>query len=118
MTLDLKEELASLLWAGVPLVNLVTYEEERVARLLTEIDGGENLGIVTWDLADGFRTLRHGKESFPIKNCTSDTVLELPDNGGAGRRVEVPMRLNTTAHGLWGHKRRTAPWVIGETTNP
>ena len=74
--MDLKEELASLLWAGVPLVNLVTYEEDRIARLLGEIDGGEKLGVVAWDLADGFRTRREGKESFPIKDCTSETVLD------------------------------------------
>ena len=32
--------------------------------------------MVAWDLADGFRTRREGKESFPIKDCTSETVLD------------------------------------------
>jgi hypothetical protein len=73
--MDLKEELAALLAANVPLVNLVTYEEERVVQILQDIDGGENLGITIWDLADGFRTVRESQERFPIKDCTSDTVL-------------------------------------------
>ena len=32
--MDLKQELAALLGANVPLVNLITYEEERVLRTL------------------------------------------------------------------------------------
>ena len=110
MTLDLKEELASLLWAGVPLVNLVTYEEERVARLLTEIDGGENLGIITWDLAGGFRTLRHGKESFPIKDCTSDTVLEHISRHAPTGSVF----LLRDFHHAWNHKK---PYVTRKLRN-
>jgi len=73
--MDLKQELAALLGANVPLVNLITYEEERVLQTLLEIEGGEGLGVVAWDLADGFRSVRPGKESFPLKECTTDTLL-------------------------------------------
>ena len=73
--MDFKQELAALLWANVPLVNLVTYEEERVARVLCEIEGGENLGVTIWDVADGFETIQEGRHAFAHNECTSDTVL-------------------------------------------
>ena len=44
--MDLKQELAALLGANVPLVNLITYEEERVLQTLLEIEGGAGLGVV------------------------------------------------------------------------
>lgn len=72
---DLKEELASLLWANVPLMALVTYEEARVLRILLDVDGGDRLGVTLWDAADGFETVREGKSPFALKDCTSDTVL-------------------------------------------
>ena len=75
MTMDATQELAALLWANVPLVNVVTYEEDRIVRILESIEGTETLGIVRWDLADGFQVLREGKESFPVKDCTTDTLL-------------------------------------------
>ena len=52
--MDLKEELASLLWAGVPLVNLVTYEEDRIARLLGEIDNFVGMGLMSDSLLPFF----------------------------------------------------------------
>ena len=73
--MNLKEELAALLAANVPLVTLVTYEEERIVQILQEIEGGENLGITIWDLADGFHCVREGQAPLPVKDCTSDTVL-------------------------------------------
>ncbi len=72
---DLQQELAALLGAGIPLVHLVTYEEERVVRLLEGIERAEGLGLATWDAADGFSVIREGREPFPVKDCTSDTVL-------------------------------------------
>jgi MoxR-like ATPase len=73
--MDLKQELASLLGANVPLVNLITYEEDRVLRTLGEVQPAGGLGIVAWDLADGFQVVREGKTAFPIKDCTTDTLL-------------------------------------------
>jgi hypothetical protein len=73
--MDLKQELAGLLGANVPLVNLITYEEERVLRTLGEVQPGGGLGIVAWDLADGFQIVREGKTPFPVKDCTTDTLL-------------------------------------------
>ncbi len=73
--MDLKQELAGLLGANVPLVNLITYEEDRVLRTLGEVQPAGGLGIVVWDLADGFQVVREGKTSFPVKDCTTDTLL-------------------------------------------
>lgn len=73
--MDLRQEIAALLEANVPLINLITFEEDRIVRLLQEVEGGERLGLVAWDLADGFQVLRQGREEFPVKDCTSDTLL-------------------------------------------
>ena len=70
-----KEDLATLLRANVPLVALVTYEEDRVLKAIKGIEGAETLGLSLWDLADGFKTVREGKQEFPHKDCTTDTLL-------------------------------------------
>jgi MoxR-like ATPase len=72
---DLTQDLASLLWANVPLIALITYEEDRVIRTLTQIDGIESLGVTAWDLADGFDTILEGKAPMPHKDCTSESLL-------------------------------------------
>ena len=74
--MNLEQELTSLLSAGVPLVNLVTYEEERVLRTLAELEAGRALGLAVWDMADGFAVVRPGREAFPVKDVTSDTLLK------------------------------------------
>lgn len=107
---DLKQEIASLLWAGVPLVNLITYEEDRVARTLTEIDGGEQLGLVRWDLADGFEVLRSGTQPFPVKDCTTDTVLaHIGENAPPGYAF-----LLRDFHHAWKQKK---PYVTRKLRN-
>lgn len=73
--MDLREELKALLAAQVPLIHLITYEEERVLRTLSEIEDAQELGITTWDVADGFKVYKTGNEPFPIKECTADTLL-------------------------------------------
>ena len=73
--MDFKEELTALLSAQVPLLHLVTYEEERVLRTLGDIDIAKGLGLATWDMAAGFHIVRAGKQPLPVKDCTSDTVL-------------------------------------------
>ena len=73
--MDLKQELAALLAANVPLINLVTYEEDRVLQTLAEILGESGLGLAAWDLADGFQVVREGRTPFPLKDCTTDTLL-------------------------------------------
>ena len=72
--MDFREELTALLGANVPLINLISYEEDRVLEILGRLPKS-GLGIVAWDLADGFQVIREGKESFPLKQCTSDTLL-------------------------------------------
>lgn len=73
--MNLKQELGGLMAAQVPLIHLVTYEEDRVLRVLTEIEEGRSLGISSWDIADGFKTYREVQQKFPIKDCTTDTIL-------------------------------------------
>ncbi len=73
--MNLKEELNALLAAHVPMLHLVTYEEDRVLRTLGEIESARELGITSWDVADGFRDHRAGREPFPPKDCTTETVL-------------------------------------------
>ena len=71
----LKDELAALMGAQVPMIHLVTYEESRILRTLGEIESARELGITSWDVADGFVTHRAGREAFPAKECTTDTLL-------------------------------------------
>ncbi len=73
--MSIKDELSSLLAAGVPLVNLITYEEDRIVRLLGAIEAAEKLGITVWDIADGFRSIRRGEAAFPHRDCSPDGVL-------------------------------------------
>jgi hypothetical protein len=73
--MDLRQELSALLRANVPLINLITYEEDRVIQTLSQLQKDGGLGVVAWDLADGFYVVREGKQQFPIKDCTTDTLL-------------------------------------------
>ena len=73
--MNLKVELSSLMAAQVPLIHLVTYEEDRVLRVLAEIGMEQKLGVVSWDIADGFNILWETQEKFPVKDCTTDTLL-------------------------------------------
>lgn len=98
---QLREDLGSLLWANVPLIALVTFEEERVLRLLLEIDGIEHLGVTTWDVADGFDTLAEGKVPMPHKDCTSETVLaHIAENGPSGHIFVLK-----DFHHAWNHRK-------------
>jgi len=73
--MNLRQELGALMAAQVPLIHLVTYEEDRVLRVLMELEEARNLGVTTWDIADGFKALREAQEKFPLKDCTTDTIL-------------------------------------------
>jgi MoxR-like ATPase len=73
--MSFKHELKALMAAQAPLIHLITYEEERVIRDLSEIEGAQDLGITSWDIADGFKVYREGPEPFPLKDCTTDTIL-------------------------------------------
>jgi hypothetical protein len=81
--MDLFTELEGLFKANVPLINLVTYEEERVIKTIERIKS--EMGIYTWDVADGFHTVREARRPLPKKDVTSDTLLpflekEAPEN--------------------------------------
>jgi len=71
--MDLAKELTGLFRANIPLINLVTYEEDRVIKTIAGLE--TKLGIYTWDLADGFRVIREAAQPLPKKEVTSDTLL-------------------------------------------
>jgi hypothetical protein len=74
--MNLKEELAALMAAGVPLLHLVTYEEERVLRTLEELATPGQLGLISWDIADDFHYHHDGKEPFvDKKGLNTETIL-------------------------------------------
>lgn len=73
--MDLAAELTALFAANTPLLNLITYEEDRVLQVLGELAPARNKAIVAWDLADGFQVVREGSTPFPVKDCTSDNLL-------------------------------------------
>ncbi|NLN91949.1 MAG: AAA family ATPase [Candidatus Hydrogenedens sp.] len=70
--MNLKEELSELFGAGVSMLNLITYEEDRVIRTIEKLPG--QLGIYTWDIADGLSCVRAGQQVFD-KDLTADTLL-------------------------------------------
>jgi hypothetical protein len=71
--MNLKDELSGLLGANVPLIHLITYEEDRVIDTLAAMKSA--LGIYTWDLADNFHVVCEAKEPLPKKEVTTDTLL-------------------------------------------
>ena len=122
--MNLKDELNALLSANVPLIYLVTYEEERVIRALDEIAIANRLGLVAWDVADGFAVLRQGTKNFPVKDLTSDTLLphlakEMPEScvvvlkdfhllWGGGKQALATRRLRNMAPVL----RKKAQYLV------
>ncbi len=99
--MDLKDELAGLLRANVPLVNVITYEEDRVVQTLAQLQKEGGLGVVSWDLADGFFAVREGKQPFPLKECTTDTLLpHLADKAPPGCVIVLK-----DFHHCWAQKK-------------
>ncbi len=99
--MDIKTELTSLIAANVPLINLVTYEEERVQEILLDLVGGEKLGVITWDLADGFQVLRNPEGEFKTKECTTDTLLSFIERSAPDGCIFVLKDF----HHSWNQKR-------------
>ena len=73
--MNLNDELSALMAAQAPLIYVVSYEEERIIGVLNALEGARSFGLVAWDVADGFSVLRAGPEPFPVKDCTTDTLL-------------------------------------------
>jgi hypothetical protein len=70
---DLAGELSGLFRANIPLVNLVTYEEDRVIQNIESVAQG--LGIYTWDQADLLKVVREATTPMPKTELTSDKLL-------------------------------------------
>ena len=78
--MNAKDELTALLSAHAPMIHIVTYEEQRVLRTLSEIREARDLGLVTWDAFEGFIEHRAGKQPFPKKELNSDKLLKYVDD--------------------------------------
>lgn len=66
--MDLATEIRALIAANVPMVHLVTYEEERIIRTLLELPAARDMGIIVWDMADGFTEMRRGTQPFTLED--------------------------------------------------
>ena len=104
--MTLKEELSALFGANVPLISLVTYEEERVLECLRTLQG--QLGVYAWDAADNlFQCICNGPQPLPNaeKEYTSDKLLPfLAQNMPNGTVVVLK-----DFHHAWQQKRRISP---------
>lgn len=70
---DLSSELAGLFRANIPLVNLVTYEEDRVIKTISSV--APDLGIYCWDQADLLKPVRPATPPITDMELTSDKLL-------------------------------------------
>ncbi|MBI3800392.1 MAG: AAA family ATPase [Deltaproteobacteria bacterium] len=97
--MDLAKELTGLFRANVPLINLVTYEEDRVIRTIVGLE--TKLGVYVWDMVDGLRTVREAAQSVPNKDMTSDMLLKfLAEQAPQGCVVVLK-----DFHHSWGDKK-------------
>ena len=83
--MNAKEELTALLTAHIPLIHVVTYEEQRVLGTLSEIREARDLGIVTWDAPEGFIEHRVGKQPFPPKETDFRQASQICRRADASR---------------------------------
>lgn len=110
--MNARDELTALLKAHVPLIHVVTYEEQRVLKILLEIPEARDLGVVTWDAFEDFIEHRASREPFSQGGMASDkllkhvddkmphgTVLVLKDfhHAWRARRGEITRRLRNMA---------------------
>lgn len=77
--MNARQELTALLTARAPLIQIVSYEEQRVLRILSEIPEAKDLGIFSWDPPEGFSEHRPGRQPFPTKELTSKKLLKYID---------------------------------------
>lgn len=97
--LNLVSELSGLFRANVPLINLVTYEEDRVIQTIQGLDS--KLGIYTWDMADGLKVVREATQPLPKKDLTSDAILNfLADHAPSGCVIVLK-----DFHHLWNQRK-------------
>ncbi len=78
--MDFREELALQFSARVAVVNVVSYEEQRVIRELQKLIFPEHHGLYTWDIGDQFVALKESQPRFDASRpATPDNVLDLID---------------------------------------
>lgn len=97
--MTLQNELENLFTANIPLINLITYEEERVLSTIKAMKS--DLAIYSWDLADGFKTHREAAKALPKKEVTTDSLLPFV----ADQAPENCIFLLRDFHHSWGQKK-------------
>ncbi len=78
--MTLIEELKVLLKARIALINIVTFEEDRLLADLTQLTAGRDwaaeAGLYVWDHADQFECLKPAAAAFDVEQTASvDTIL-------------------------------------------
>ena len=99
--MNAKDELTALLSANVPLIHVVTYEEQRVLQVLLGIREAQELAVVTWDAPEGFVEHRAGRRPFPNKELSSDKLLKFVDE----QMPEGTILVLKDFHHAWRSKR-------------
>lgn len=88
--MHLTQELALLLRARIPVINIVGTDEVRIVRLLEELAAGrdwpQGQGLYAWDLADQFHCHRSGSPDFDCQQQVAPDMLlqkidEFPGSG-------------------------------------
>lgn len=80
--MQLQKELSVLFQARIPVVNIVSYEENRVIREIVGLAQSKkwsgNEGVYSWDIADQFACHVEGNPDFDrSKPATVDTILQI-----------------------------------------
>jgi AAA+ superfamily predicted ATPase len=83
-----EDEIALLFEARVPVIQVLTHDEERLVEILTAAcarpGSGMRSGLYAWDLADQWMVLAPGQPVFDTsKEATPDTILRMIDQSAA-----------------------------------
>jgi hypothetical protein len=86
--MNFREELELLIDARVPVIQVLTHDEERLVEILTAVcarpGSGTKPGLYTWDLADQWSVLVKGEPAHDTsKEATPDTLLRMIEQSPA-----------------------------------
>lgn len=79
MTMDIKEEISIQLKSRFTIIHIVSYEEERVINSLKEILKDTEKGLFSWDVADGYKTIKLCETQMDATKYDPLTALEKID---------------------------------------
>ncbi|MEO5331371.1 MAG: SUMF1/EgtB/PvdO family nonheme iron enzyme [Magnetococcus sp. YQC-5] len=96
-----QDELRKLFAARPPMIQLVTTEEERVIKMLQTMPELQQMGIVTWDVANHCTVIRQGAKPIVLRGTSLDTIWNLAKESPPGHVV-----LFKEFHQLWNKSRQ------------